>query len=258
MEILQEREALMGRYAWIDTWRGLAVVHMVVYHVLWDMVYLFGWDIPWFETDAAFYWEQWIAWSFIFISGFCAVGSRRLFRRGMEIFAMSLGITAATSLLGGDAVIWFGILSLLGASMMIGAAGRRWLTACPSGAGVLGMACLFFSFYTLPRGFLQLGPVDVGLPESWYSGMVSTFLGLKDPDFYSADYFPLIPWLFLFLMGYMAGRWIRERALSVPMFERELVFSHIGRRALSVYLLHQPVAYGILLMLSGRIQFFDR
>lgn len=240
----------MKRQVWLDTWRGLAVVHMVAYHILWDMVYLFGWHIPWFETEAAFYWEQWIAWSFIFISGFCAVRSRHLFWRGLEIFAMGIAITVVTLSVGGDAVIWFGILSLFGSAMVLTAAAGKCLRKCPPTPGLFAAACLFFASYTLPRGFFQLGFMELALPAHWYSGLLASFLGMKDPAFYSADYFPLFPWVFLFWAGYMAGRLVEQRRLHITLCEKEPLFSRIGRRALPVYLLHQPVAYGLLLLLS--------
>lgn len=122
-----------NRQVWLDTWRGMAVVHMVAYHVLWDLVYLFGWQIPWFETNIAFYWEQWIAWSFILVSGICAAKSRHLLRRGLELFGLGVLITAVTVWIGGDSVIYFGILTLLGSAMTVSHLLKPWLHRLPPG-----------------------------------------------------------------------------------------------------------------------------
>ncbi len=238
------------RLGWLDTWRGLAVVHMVAYHTLWDLVYLFGWEISWFETDTAFYWEQWIAWSFILVSGICAARSRHLFRRGLEIFGLGSAITVVTLGVGGDAVIQFGVLSLLGASMILTAAIQTWLQRMAPSLGFGVMLVLFYLTYWVPQGFIQLFPVSLALHESWYANLFTSFLGFKAPDFYSADYFPLLPWFFLYGAGYMLGRWMRERdSLSLPSV-KEPIFSRIGRKALMVYLAHQPVIYGVLTLVD--------
>lgn len=237
----------MGRERWLDTWRGLAVVHMVAYHTLWDMVYLFGWDIPWFETEAAFYWEQWIAWSFILISGCCAVRSRQLFRRGVEVSALGMAVTAVTIGLGEESRIYFGILTLLGSSMLIAAGLRPLLGRIPPRMGLLCAAALFCLTYTVPQGYVGLGSLQVALPEAWYDGFPSSFIGFKAPDFYSADYFPLLPWLFLFLAGYMAGCMMKSKTSPLASLHIPII-SHIGRRALSVYLIHQPVIYGMMVV----------
>lgn len=234
------------RMGWLDTWRGLAVVHMVAYHTLWDLVYLFGWEILWFETDAAFYWEQWIAWSFILVSGICAVRSRHLFQRGIEIFCLGCVVTVVTLVIGGDGVIHFGILSFLGAAMMLTAAARQWICKMGRRLGFLGMVLLFYLTYWVPQGYVQLGERHIFMPEVWYANLFTSFLGFKAPDFYSADYFPLLPWLFLFWAGYMMGRWMETQGDTLAVLRAEPFFSGIGKRALPVYLVHQPVIYGVL------------
>lgn len=60
------------RYALLDEIRGLALVNMVVYHAVWDLVYLFACDWDWYQSGiAAFLWQQMICRTFILLSGFC-------------------------------------------------------------------------------------------------------------------------------------------------------------------------------------------
>ena len=77
-------------------------------------------------------------------------------------------------------------------------------------------------------------------------------LGLTRPDFASADYFPLLPWLFLFLMGTVLGGWCLRhrdcRLLTVPL-PGALTFP--GRHSLLRYLLHQPVLFGLAKLIWG-------
>ena len=44
------------------------------------------------------------------------------------------------------------------------------------------------------------------LPDWLYHGFAMTYLGFPEPGFVSTDYFSLIPWCFLFWVGYYLGR----------------------------------------------------
>ena len=70
-------------------------------------------------------------------------------------------------------------------------------------------------------------------------------LGLTAPGFHSADYFPLLPWFFLFLIGTVFGGWCLahrdNRILTAPL-PGPLTWP--GQHSLLIYVLHQPVLYG--------------
>ena len=59
------------RYFWFDNMRAIAMISMILYHGVWDLVYLYGVDFPWYEGKMAFLWQQSICWTFILLSGFC-------------------------------------------------------------------------------------------------------------------------------------------------------------------------------------------
>ena len=70
---------------------------------------------------------------------------------------------------------------------------------------------------------------------------------------FSTDYFPLLPWLFLFWVGYflhqLAGRAGMEplrRSVCPPL--GWMGRHSLGRHSLVIYLLHQPVILGVLTM----------
>lgn len=71
------------------------------------------------------------------------------------------------------------------------------------------------------------------------------WLGLPDlTRFTSADYFPVVPWVFLFWCGvFLARLWHPGRG-EPPVVLRPLCA--VGRNTLLVYMLHQPVIYGVL------------
>lgn len=250
MERYTGKKRNTGRWAALDNLRGLTLVSMTVYHACWDMVWIFGADWAWYHSMAAYIWQQSICWTFILLSGFCfPLGSRPL-RRGLEVSAGGLLVTAATLAVMPENRVVFGVLTFLGASMLLMVPLDRILRRVPPWAGLAGSALLFWLLRDVNRGFLgRLGPNTwlTGLPAWLYRNLVTASLGFPPGDFFSTDYFPLLPWFFLFLTGYFLHRLWRLRRRSLPTGgERIPVVNALGRNSLAVYLLHQPVVYGVL------------
>ena len=67
-----------------------------------------------------------------------------------------------------------------------------------------------------------------------------------------ADYMPLFPWLGIFLLGCVIGRTCyKEKKTLFPSADKTMKaisrpVEFIGRHSLIIYLVHQPVVYGIL------------
>lgn len=59
------------RCALLDELRGLDLISMMLYHGMWDLVYLFGVRAPWYGSWQGELWQQSICWVFILLSGFC-------------------------------------------------------------------------------------------------------------------------------------------------------------------------------------------
>ena len=71
------------------------------------------------------------------------------------------------------------------------------------------------------------------------------WLGLRTREFYSADYYPLLPWGLLFFAGAFAGRRLCEH---LPRWTLPRPLTWMGRHALGIYLVHQPLMMGALLL----------
>lgn len=123
----------------------------------------------------------------------------------------------------------------------------------PAPAGLAGCAALFLLTNQLPYGFLGFEGLHLAaLPAGLYRANL-WWLGLPDlTKFASADYFPLIPWLFLFWAGLFAARLVRPAPAAPPAVLRPLCFA--GRHTLAVYMLHQPILYGALWMVFHKMQ----
>lgn len=58
------------RYYLVDSFRGFALVNMVLYHFLYDVFIIYGKNPGWLESIWTFVWQQGICWSFIGAAGF--------------------------------------------------------------------------------------------------------------------------------------------------------------------------------------------
>ena len=75
------------RYFWIDNIRAIAMISMMIFHAVWDLVYLYGMDWEWYRSDMAFVWQQSICWTFILLSGFCWSFSKNPLKQGLIVSA---------------------------------------------------------------------------------------------------------------------------------------------------------------------------
>ena len=112
-------EKAMKRYRVLDEIRGVTICSMILYHTVWDLVYIFERKWNWFYSDLAYLWQQSICWCFIFLSGFCFSLGKKKIKRGLFILAAGILVTIVTCLITPSQRIFFGVLILLGASMVI-------------------------------------------------------------------------------------------------------------------------------------------
>ena len=76
--------------------------------------------------------------------------------------------------------------------------------------------------------------------------LFTTYLGFPQKGFFSADYFSLLPWFFLFLTGFYLYQLVQKNHMMEKLFSwRVPGFDVIGRHSLLIYLLHQPAVFGI-------------
>ena len=233
----------------IDLFRGIAILMMIVFHTLFDISF-FGIAPLNVSTGFWHYFAYATASFFLLIVGVSLIVSHararqkisglplalKFFWRGAFIFALGLLVTLGTWLYLREGFVIFGILHLIGISILL--------------------SPLFFRFGKLN---VLLGLVCI--PAGWIiSGMsgpaVLLPLGIIPPGFTSVDYTPLFPWFGMVLIGMGAGAYlytggVRQFSLR-PMpgfFVSPLSF--LGRHSLVIYLVHQPIIILLLALVTG-------
>lgn len=146
------------RYALIDGIRGLAIVNMILYHAIWDLVYLYGFDWQWYLGPVGTLWQQAICWTFILVSGFCLPLSSHPVQRGVEVFLAGLAVTMVTLAVMPAARIVFGVLTCIGAAMILCGLAQPLFARLAQHAAVAGSVCFLLFLVTkhVPDGYIGI------------------------------------------------------------------------------------------------------
>lgn len=234
------------RYHLIDAIRGAAVISMILYHLFYDIFFFFG-DHPEYITFTPVYlWERSICVTFILVSGAAMNFSRHGYRRGLIVGVCAMIVTLVTYFFSPKEMIWFGVLHFLCFAILLTTALRPLLDRIKPLVGMIVFFILFMLFYGIPLGHIGLFSYPlISLPEAFYQYRRLSFLGFLTDDFITMDYFPILQWIFLFLFGYQLWRFLREKQLDRYFCRRIPVLDFVGRHSLIIYMIHQPILYGI-------------
>ncbi len=248
------------RFHLIDEFRGFLLINMIAFHAIWDLVYILGRNWQWFRSDGAFIWQQAVCWSFILVSGFCWQMSRHALKRGLLVFGAGIVITLATLIFMPDSRVIFGVLTMIGSSMLLMIPCHKIFHKINPWMGAMISFFIFLFVYPVSDGYLGIGETEIiALPGEWYCNMFSTYLGFPEPGFWSTDYFPVLPWFFLYATGYFLYSIYRKR-MDTGIGEKvtQLLSASIctplgwmGRNSLIIYMLHQPIVYGVLVLVNS-------
>ena len=236
------------RYGLLDTIRGIVLSSMIIYHACWNFVYIYGMNWRWYKSEGAYLWQQSICWTFIFLSGFCFLLGRRHLKNGICVFGSGLLVTLVTLVFMPQNRVVFGVLTCIGSCILLATIWERNLRKIPQKIGALVCFILFLFTKNINSGTLGFGTLKiVDVPETWFQNLGTAFLGFPPGDFYSTDYFSLFPWMFLFFTGVFVYRMAEHHCWMESNFIKKDIpfFSFLGRHSLIIYLLHQPVLYGV-------------
>lgn len=239
------------RYELLDAYRGFTILSMIGYHFSYDAFILYGLYPKWLSNPFGYAWQQSICISFILLSGFCASFSRNHWKKGILLNLCGFLITAVTAVASPTAVVYFGVLNLLGCSMLLIIPLKKMVNEKNWHIVGIGSFFLFLLFRHVARGYLGVGEwAFIIVPKVLYSIKIMTPLGFPYPGFYSSDYFPILPWFFLFFTGYCFSYVLKKSEKLGRLLTPKVPFlSTLGRYSLVIYMLHQPALMLICILL---------
>jgi len=216
----------------VDFLRGTAIILMVLFHLLYDLNEFYGYKINYQEGYINLIGKS-SALLFISISALSCSLSSSNFKRGLKILLLAFAITLITYIYDANTYINFGILHLIGTSILF------YKFFKPFNAHLLlimGTIIIiiggFFSKTTIPTNFF----FPFGLTNSSYT---------------SLDYYPLFPYFGVFLYGMAFVKIFYPHKKSLLNFNlANNLISYLGQHSLAIYLIHQPILLGILYLLA--------
>lgn len=245
------KETSSERFWEIDFLRGIAIVMMITYHLLFDLNY-FGFTYTDLNSLPLLLFLYPIGTLFLLLVGISLTVSYakvkntrtknqlriKYLRRGSMIFGFGLLITLVTWIYPHDGFIIFGVLHCIGLSIILAYPFIR--SRIP--ALLAGVLCISVGV------FLQ-ATVTVDFP--WL-----LWLGFMPAQFYTLDYFPLLPWFGVVLVGIFLGNTLYQdnaRTFKIKDRSRFIVsrmLCFFGRYSLIIYLAHQLIIVGLLYLLT--------
>lgn len=250
-----------NRYAEIDVLRSAAILLMIVYHVVFDLSWFYDWNIDPFAGG----WKvlaRITAALFLVLVGVSATLLRkgmlarqsddravlqRFLRRGLWVLSCGMLVSLATVIIDPSTFVRFGILHLIGTSLLLLPLLLR------LGGWNLLLAVPILASYTWVASPHDTSPLF--LP-----------LGFFPVSFATVDYYPLLPWFGMVLAGAGLGHllYARTTPLSRPESPLRRFFDGLqltrvgqllalpGRHSLLLYMVHQPLLLLILWLMLGK------
>lgn len=242
------------RILFLDEIRGFAILCMIIHHMFYDIGFVLEMDWGFKAFDFLCNFQPFFWAAFILTSGICSRLSRNPVKRGAIVLAGGCVVSLVTAvimpLIGiTGAEIYFGILSCLGCCMIITGILMPIITKGNEKTGMIIAALLFFATYKISEKSILFGLVQ--LPGVLYQYNIFCPLGFYNTSFKSADYFPLIPWMFMFLVGAFFGKYAKEERFSDFAYKSHSgVLQFVGRNSLWFYLAHQLVLYAVMYVIK--------
>lgn len=225
------------RYPLPDILRGVAIVLMMLFHGWYDLS-VFGFVSMDFQDPLV------RGVRGIIVGLFCTMAGASLYwtharefrwhallRRQSQLILAALLLSLFSLLAYPEAWIYFGILHFFVVALLISLPLVRW----PLLAGVLGAALVLAERLGLPGS------------DPWLHDHLQPILGLPDG---SIDRMYLLPWLGVVWIGIWLARMpLLQRPIPLALHHHTRWLRWMGQRPLSLYLIHQPILFGLAALL---------
>lgn len=234
----------------LDALRGFAIINVVIYHFLYDIFVVYGFYEDWPDLPYIKLWQVLGSGLFILISGMVFSLNRRFWRQGLYLNLMGLAITLITSCLMPQQAIYYGILTFFGCALWLMGVIRPLLQKLPQLTGMLLAVLMYMLTMDINDGKAVLGGICLWQWPKWLYIDELALLGFNSDSFYSADYFPLLPNIFVMIFGWFLYSWLKVHGkLQLLLYGDLQALTLPGRHSLLIYLLHQPILMGICMLI---------
>ena len=221
----------------VDALKGIMILAMIGYHFLYDLVFFCGVPYRYFANPICDTIQFLICSVFILCSGASAQISRSNYKHALRIGLGAAVISISTWIFDAGSFVAFGILHFLAAASLIYAVSKPLLDRIPTKIQPFLWGTLFVVTYFI-------FPMRITIPHLW-------IFGLPDQTFFSSDYFPLIPWIFLFFFGTWLGKPLFSHRLPEWFYAlRSKPLAWCGKRSFYIYMIHQPLLMGIVIAIQ--------
>ncbi len=240
------------RYYFLDAVRGVCILGMIIYHTLFDIVAFFGGNMNETAMLVIDVIRDLGASCFICLSGICMHFGEKPFKRFLTIFTASLIVSGVTYLVMPELPIVYGILTFMAFAALIMIPLKKLLERLP--AVIFAPLCLIlflmsFEFSDGYSGWYFMKLFE--LPEVLYRNYFTAFLGFPQYGFISADYYPVFPWIFMFLFGFFLWKLLEKSEAVMKIMRIKIPFvGRVGEYSLYIYIIHQPIIMGLLMLFA--------
>lgn len=132
---------------------------------------------------------------------FCWLGSswhlgKKHMKRGLWAFGGGVVVSLVTAIVLPNDRVRYGVLTLIGSCILIWILLDKVLEKIPAGVGV----SVSFVLFLILRSWTKQDPIQLSdnlLNVTWLKSVLA-YIGFPQAGFSSTDYFPLLPWIFLF------------------------------------------------------------
>lgn len=229
----------------IDKFRGFTIISMVLFHLIYNINFYH--QISWYDgTLLNRIWQFTIAGSFFIISGITSnfLSPEKNIKRGIFTSLIGFAITIATYLLAPEQFILWGVLNGLGISMIITGIFQKYL----KDNFIIFFLILFVMTYNIPSGSLN----SIEFFRRIYDKNLF-ILGFPSNNFNSSDYFPIIPWIFIYLAGFTLGKYLNNKNVLLNK-GKDNFLAKIGKLAMPIYLSHQIILYPLVTLIFSLVK----
>ena len=217
------------RAPYLDALRGMAVLWMIIFHGAYDLR-MFNY-VTWNFSEGFWYgFPRFIAFTFLFCVGLSLnyghtprPNWQAMKKRSLKLFLAALGVSVGTYFVFPNQWIFFGTLHCILVGSLLGVL-------------VVNHRALAWMLLIL----ILIGQYLLHFDIKWVSSII------QKP---SMDFIPIYPWFWAILLGIVGGPYLSRIPLLNEM-KSNAFLDYLGRHSLKIYLIHQPVLFGLIWLYS--------